>query len=363
VLILNDKRTMRSVFCVLNNPSEHGFTGTPEEVSKSVLAVWSTSKPDGTRGGAVVYCISPTGLHHLHMVFECTRETKFKFATVKRLFPTAHIEMTMGNKTQAEDYINKTGKYAEKGETVLFKAQDWEIQGCQGRRKDLDEIADMIADGMTPQEILNEDIKYYTRENIIKKAYFNKRYNETPVVRDIDVHWLFGTTGTGKSYKWVELVQTFGEQNVYKVTDYEHPWDSYNGEPVLFLDEFRGGIHYNQLLMALDKYKCELPARYTNCKALWTSVYITSPLLPQEIYTYLDDNDKLKQLYRRITDISYYYFDTDKNRQHITLPGGFHSRSNFEYLSHQKQSAPVSVPAPTEAKLPDDLSEYVTILE
>ena len=63
---------------------------------------------------------------------------------------------------------------------------------------------------------------------------------------------------------------------------------------------------------------------YNNKVALWTKVYISSPVTPYEVYLQHKDtngkNDKLQQLYRRITDIVFcskvdtqsrtYYFQT-----------------------------------------------------
>jgi ABC-type dipeptide/oligopeptide/nickel transport system ATPase component len=56
-----------------------------------------------------------------------------------------------------------------------------------------------------------------------------------------------GEAGTGKSYTAVELVNVHGEDNIYIMGEYEKGWDKYNGEQILFLDELRSQLKYEQL--------------------------------------------------------------------------------------------------------------------
>jgi len=75
-------------------------------------------------------------MHHLHLVLEDSNTARF--SAIKKAYPTAHIEPTMGSKAQAEDYIQKKGKFAGKGEKTLYIARRGEIQGRQGQQTDLE---------------------------------------------------------------------------------------------------------------------------------------------------------------------------------------------------------------------------------
>ena len=97
----------KSWFCVFNNPVEHGFSGEPQEIIEQIRDTWMKDNPQRTC--AVIYCISAEGLHHCHAVFEDTKT--LRFSAIKKLFPSMHIEPTKGTKEQAEDYINKRGKW------------------------------------------------------------------------------------------------------------------------------------------------------------------------------------------------------------------------------------------------------------
>ena len=63
----NDVRA-RSWFCVLNNPADHGFSGTPDEIAEQMKERWITDNPQRTC--AVAFCVSAEGLPHCHAVFE-----------------------------------------------------------------------------------------------------------------------------------------------------------------------------------------------------------------------------------------------------------------------------------------------------
>lgn len=298
----------RSWFCVANNPQEHGYIGTPEEISEQIADKWVEDNPQ--RSCAVAYCISAAGLHHLHKVLEDTKN--MRFSAVKKVFPSMHLEPTRGTKEQAEDYINKRGKFAEKGEQVLYIARRGDIKGCQGQRRDFEIIDDLINQGLTPSEILEKSFSYRRYEMMIKRAFFDKRMRETPILRNLNVSFHCGESGSGKTYTYVQLCEKYGSDNVYLLTDYgKGGFDNYNGQPVLCMDEFRGQIPFSQFMNLLDGYRVQIPCRYSNGYALWTEVHIFTVLPPEMIYkAMVEENrgiDTYEQLSRRINFVVYHY--------------------------------------------------------
>lgn len=75
-----------------------------------------------------------------------------------------------------------------------------------------------------------------------------------------------------------------GYSGVYRVTDYQHPFDSYQGEEILLLDEYSSNFKIRDLLNYLDGYPLTLPARYSNRVACFTKVYIISNLCLSKQY-------------------------------------------------------------------------------
>lgn len=313
----------RSWFAVLNHPEEHGYNGTPQEICEKLRDEWIGDST--TRSGAWAYCTSADGLNHVHMVLEDS--VAMRFSAVKKTYAIGcHLEPTKGSKSQAEDYINKRGPYKEKGEKVAYVTKSGAILGAPGKRTDLATIAALLAEGKTPEEIMETDFSFRRYAKEIKSAYFRRRWRETPPMRDVKVHYLVGDSGSGKSYKYVQLCEEHGEDKVCLVTDYalNGSVDHYIGEKIIFLDEYKGQYPYATFLTMLDKYKSQVHARYANAWALWSEVYITSVYPPEDLYKMMVPSDRRtvdtrEQMYRRITDITYCYKDGTEYKRY-TIP-------------------------------------------
>lgn len=339
----------KSWFAVLNNPADHGYTGTPEEICNRLRDEWTANS--STRAGAWAYCISAEGLHHVHMVLEDS--VSMRFSKIKKSYAAGmHFEATRGNKEQAEDYINKRGKFAEKGEQVLYICRAGEIKAAQGKRSDLEEIAAMLDEGKTPSQIMEVNFSYRRYERMIRSAYFDKRKKDTPLKREVKVHYLVGESGSGKSYTYVTLCEKYGEDQVFLFSDYEGGgFDAYQGGD-LFLDEYKGQFSFGFLLQILDVYKTQVHARYSNIYALWNEVYITSVFPPEELYKKMVEEsargrDKQQQLLRRITDITYCFIDAAGEYQRYTIP--MSEYSDYEELK-ARASERIGATAPEDAQ-------------
>lgn len=324
-----NNQVSKSWFAVLANPEDHGYSGTPQEICEKMRDEWLGNS--STRTGAWTYCISAGGLPHVHMVVE--DEVAMRFSAVKKAYACgAHFEPTKGNKKQADDYINKRTPYDEKGEKVLCLVRAGEIKGAQGKRSDLDEIVALLDEGKTPEQIMSRNIHFRRFEKIIRDEYFARLLKKTPPIRDIKVHWLCGESGSGKSYTFVQLCASKGEENIYFVTDLgTGAFDKYNGESILFIDELKEtSISYAGLLVLLDRYKRQVSARYSNTYALWHEVYITSIFSPEQLYRemvprYRRQTDTYEQLRRRITDLTFFYFDDSHQRQQLSIEMDFYN--------------------------------------
>lgn len=305
---MSQDSTSKSWFCVFNNPQEYGYEGMePKEILEALRDIWIQDSLTKTCG--LVYCISPQGLHHVHAVFEDVKT--MRFSAIKKLFPAMHIEPTKGTKREAEDYLNKVGKFEEKDEVILEGIWHGEIRGVQGKRSDIDTVGELIEQGCTPNEIFNISFRYRKFSNMIKDAYYAKRLAEAPIKKEMTVVWHVGESGAGKSYSRVELIKKYGKDNVYLMSDYKGGgFDNYCGEKVLFMDEFRGQMPFNELLIILDKYVNQVHARYANAYTLYDEVHITSIMPPEKLYEVMVENWRVfepqEQLFRRVTSIVYH---------------------------------------------------------
>lgn len=252
----------------INNPVPKGFT---HEDIKSKLKKWKS---------LVYYCMSDevAKTHHTHvyMVFS----SPIRFSTIKKQFPEAHIEKAYGKSEENRNYIFKEGQKWEKDkkkETNLADThEEWGEMPLerQGARNDLVDMYEMINEGMSNYEILEERpelISQIDRMDKVRQIVQEEEYKNT--FRKLSVVYIWGDTASGKTRS---VMEEHGYENVYRITNYKNPYDLYKGQDIICYDEFQSQIPITQMLMYLDGYPCYLPSRYSDKVACYTKVYILS---------------------------------------------------------------------------------------
>lgn len=305
----------------INNPQDKGLTH--EEIKRRL----------GELRSVEYFCLADEvgeeGTPHTHVYL--VARSPIRFSTIKKKFDTAHIETARGSNMENRAYVAKSGeKWVEKAATsvpgTFEEYGDLPPDRQPGERTDLDEIAELIEAGQTPNQIMAQYFPWRRYEKMIRSGYFAKRRDETPTVREVKVHYLVGESGSGKSYTYTTLCEEQGEEAVFFLTDYDGGgFDNYNGEPILFMDEYKGQFRFAHFLVLTDKYKSQIHARYANVVSLWNEIYITSVFPPEELYKKMVEEDiqgrdKQKQLMRRITDITYCFIDENGAYQKHTIP-------------------------------------------
>ena len=229
-----------------------------------------------------------------HQVLICFKNAR-TFESVKNLFPNAHIEKVLGTLEQALEYVTKE-------ETRVNDPLSYGELPEKGKRNDLAQIIEMINNGSKLSEIRETFPGQYLRyikgiKSIYQEIKFEKFRNE---FRKLHVCYIYGDTGIGKSRY---VLDKYKFENVYRVTNYQNPFDSYSGEDVLAFEEFRQDISINQLLQYLDGYPLKLPARYEDKTACYTKVYFISNWPFEKQYKDLQatDSKTYQALCRRIT--------------------------------------------------------------
>lgn len=221
-------------------------------------------------------------LHHqIYISFEKVK----RFDYLKKRFPRAHIENMKGNPEQAKEYCSKE-------DTRINEPIEYgELPPYQGKRNDFVDILDLINDGITLDEIMishpSHFFRYHDKLVTLRNHYLKRKYGS--VFRKMNVVYLSDVPGSGKTRY---IAEKYGYNNVYKVTDYKHPFDAYDGQEVLVFEEFRNDLPLKDMLHYLDGHPCELRARYSNRTACYTKVYIISNWDFKEQYTFLQENDK-----------------------------------------------------------------------
>lgn len=287
----------------INNPLDKDFTH--DKIKEELNKIKS----------CVYYCLSDEigakeKTHHTHLYIACSSAVRFN--TIKNRFPYAHIEMARGTSEQNRDYIFKVGKYEKDKSATKIPGTQEEYGEMpferQGTRNDINDLYDMIKEGMSDYEIFEENPNYIIQIDTLEKVRQTFRQNQYKnTVRELSVTYIWGKTGTGKTHG---IMHKYGFENVYRVTNYLHGgFDAYKGQDVIVFEEFYSNFKIQDMLNYLDGYPLELPCRYTNKVACFTKVYIVSniDLLLQYIKVQVEAPETWRAFLRRIHKVVEYY--------------------------------------------------------
>jgi len=284
----------RKWLLTFNNPADHGNSQNTiiERLDKfSSVLYWCMCDEIGSEG---------TYHTHLYIAFKTPR----MHSVIENAFPGVHRDIVRGVSRQNRDYILKDGeKYNKQSDgsynyvdtsgkrhqgtnyTDTFREWGEMPQEQQGKGKDVERIYSLLKDGASNHEIveavpsamLSLEKVNQTRSMLRDSDYASKW-------RELDVTYIFGGTGTGKTRS---VVDKYGYENCYRVTDYKHPFDTYDGQSVIVFEEFRGNLRHGDMLNYLDGYPLLLPCRYFNRQACYTKVFIITNIPPDGQYNTL----------------------------------------------------------------------------
>lgn len=307
---MNDNTQSRKWLLTINNPEKYGFT------HDNIRAALSTIK------NISYWCmcdeIGKEGTYHTHLFIY--RENQMRFSQIKKKFPTAHIDYCQGTTQENREYILKGEKHKDKQFTHISSTFE-EFGECpieeQGKRNDLNELYRMIKDGLSDYDIIESNPKYMIQFNKIdrcRQVLLEEKFKNT--FRELTVEYWYGDTGQGKTRT---VMDRYGYENVYRVTNYKYPFDGYKGQDVLVFEEFYNSIRIQEMLTYLDGYPLELPCRYNNKIACYTKVFILSNVDLNEQYRdiFREHPETFRAFQRRISCIKYFGKDGLKDYKTI----------------------------------------------
>lgn len=313
----------------INNPADGGYTH--EYIQKTLSTLFKSFAY-----GALADEVGEQGTPHTH-IFVCF-SSAVRFSMIKKHFPTAHIESAKGSIAQNLDYIKKGGKWTgtDKADTSVpgtYKEFGERPPENLGKDKDLETLYHMIVDeGLSNAEIIriNQDyIMQIDKLDKIRTTHLQDKFKGERRL-DLEVTYMFGATGTGKSRG---ILDEYGDENVYRVTDYDHPFDHYSCEPVLVFEEFRSGLPLSDMLNYLDIYPITLKARYSNKFACYTKIFVVTnwELEKQYAERQITDRASWRAFLRRIHKVV----------QYVSKGNKIVYNSVEEYLNRDNEFAPV----------------------
>lgn len=269
----NRRCTLRNACFTINNPTVEAAAFVQTLIDSHLVSYIVVGKEVGASG---------TPHYQGYVEFN----NSLAFDTVRVMLLHGHIEARRGTSQEASQYCQKDGEFLSWGE-----------MSKQGNRTDIEVVANMVKEYNSIRVIAMEYpvqyIKFHKGILGLQSALIEARTN----VPEVRVY--YGPTGCGKSYNarvWLP--------NAYVWHPQQGQWfDGYRGESEVIFEEFRGQIPFGMLLSLLDRYDCKVQYKGGVCEFAATKIAFTSPVSAYQWYSLLDDNDRMDQLIRRISDM------------------------------------------------------------
>lgn len=301
----NKKDTQSDMYMLtINNPLDYDMSH--HQIKSILINKFKT---------IIYFCMADEKGSTLHThVFACF-SSRVRFSTIQRHFPHANITTVKGTVSETVNYIMKSGKWENdlKHETKIegtFESWGEQPPDSRGKNRDMTELYHMVSNGLSNAEIIAKNQDYILQIDKIDKLrtiLLTERYKNIRRL-DLKVCYIYGATGTGKTRG---VLDKHGNSEVYRVTDYLHPFDSYACQRVILFDEFRSGIRISEMLEYADIYPVELPARFSNKFACYDIVYIVSNWSLEEQYKEVQHSnpESWRAFLRRIHEVRYHHED------------------------------------------------------
>lgn len=230
------------------------------------------------------YEIGDSGTPHLQGYIELDNAKSLR-SIKKDLGGRVHLETRLGSAKEASDYCKKDETFFERG-----------IISTQGKRSDLEKAAELVKLGgvkAVANEMPHMVIKFPRGLDRLAELLMKERIIKPYVV------WLWGTTGTGKTYTATRLA----EDKTYYIWTGTKWWNGYTQQDRIVIDDYSyDGTDYwfRYLLRLLHEYECQVETKGGQVHVNSSEIYITCEFPPHLLFK---EGNELNQVLRRINEI------------------------------------------------------------
>ncbi|AXH76024.1 MAG: helicase [Violenivirus cotis] len=216
------------------------------------------------------------------------------FSAVKKILPTQNFRSCNGTTEDNVKYCSKEGIFKEFGE-----------RPSQGARNDIRQIIDKIQTGSyNMRDVVAEATSYQS----VRMAEVRLKYFEPPRNWKPEIHWYYGSSGTGKTR------DAYNEcTDPYVCLEDIKWWEGYDAHEEVIIDDYRRDFcKFKALIKLLDCYEFRVECKGGSRQLRAKKIIITTPKSPVDTWEGRTEED-LYQLTRRIDIIRYYRTDDDGN--------------------------------------------------
>lgn len=264
------------------------------------------------------------GTVHFQGYIECREQRELAWMKI-HFNDNAHFEPRKGTQLEAIRYCRKEDTRVEGGQSGEFGSPKQMVGATAEEKQKAIEVIEKLRKG----EIRSKDIE--TETYMIpgfcsaKRQCLSDMGNGPDRSEKFRIFVVNGPTGVGKSFAFHKICA--GDY-----TSWQAGWfvNAENLNEYLFLDEFVGGckdgMQLHELLSALDPYPQRLPIKGGFAPAVYTTVFITTNISPEQWYSAIGPNGeeikKRKENLNALFDrIGYYPTNPDANFQRVRTNG------------------------------------------
>lgn len=235
----------------------------------------------------VGYEICPATKRH-HLQGYIYLQNPVSFNGVKDAFgDDTHIECAHGSPSDNRKYCTKDGVFVEHGQLPQ-----------QGKRRDIDDLREMMDEGKSLRECLEASRSYQAAKHCQLLFSLKKPKME---FKKKEVLWYWGATGTGKSRAAFALMNERGMSEKAWISGSTLKWfQFYVDEEFVIFDDLRfNSTEFSTLLRLLDGYP--FCVEYKGGAVWWkpSTIVVTSPRHPRD-FSNVAQGEDVAQLLRRI---------------------------------------------------------------
>jgi len=222
--------------------------------------------------------VADSGTRHLQGYVEYEHPRRME--GLKKLHEKVHWEPRKGTPEQAAIYCKKDGDFVERGEISK-----------QGRRRDLEEVAEQVRDGAPLEQIAAEHpgtfVRYHRGLEALQGTLLKAR-KEKPKVA-----WLWGRTGSGKTREACSV-------GSFYMKDGTKWWNGYTQQQRIVIDDFDGAWPLRDFLRLLDRYPYQGQTKGGYVQISSPEIFITCEFPPTHWWIHTE----LEQIMRRLSSVA-----------------------------------------------------------
>jgi len=202
------------------------------------------------------------------------------------LMPNTNMRPADGSPYDNFKYCSEDGEFEEWGTRPKGK----------GKRTDIQLVRETLLRGDPISKVWMETSSYQA----LRFGEAGLKYLPAPVREQVEVIWIWGPTGVGKTRLAISICEDAKEPFWMSSKNLKW-WDGYTDEKYVIFDDFRKDFcTFHELLRILDRYPFRVEVKGGSTWLNARTIIITSCFHPLEVYETRED---LQQLIRRISHI------------------------------------------------------------